>query len=368
MDTANPRRPDLPALTGLRFLAAAYVVVFHFAPPAWSASPVLGKFIGNGRLSVEFFFILSGFILTYVHDKPLTSRLAQRAFWFSRFARIYPVYFLALMLCVPFWWQEMIAWHGAGPMTTLYAGFTAILSAALVQSWVPRFARDWNPAGWSLSAEAFFYACFPFLLPRVRRLGRRQLLWVACAAWMGIVIPRVIYFSLPLHLQMRDSIVRIPEYQPLLRVAEFIGGMAVARLLTAYGQMSGRLADKLALVMAAAILLSTACLNNLPLAIVFFPEVALLFFFMAQADGAFSRLMGGSLMRLLGEASYSVYILQFPLYWIFLRLQGLGPRATVSPALFLILRAGTDGRFGCGVQVHRAAGNETVAAMVPQPV
>ena len=81
-------RPQLPALTSIRFLAAAWVAIFHaqamrvFFGPEWFQ---LVAYIGD--MGVHFFFVLSGFIMVYTYSGRLESR---RDFWQARFARIYP--------------------------------------------------------------------------------------------------------------------------------------------------------------------------------------------------------------------------------------------------------------------------------------
>jgi hypothetical protein len=99
------QRPRLAALTGLRFFAALYVVVFHTAiqsAPQYQAPKLWLIFLGHGDLAVPLFFILSGYVLTYNY----ADRWEHTSFMKSlgaRFARIYPVYLLALLLQLPFW-------------------------------------------------------------------------------------------------------------------------------------------------------------------------------------------------------------------------------------------------------------------------
>src|SRR6478752_7231975 len=93
-----PRRDTLPALTGLRFVAALLVVLFHyqFLVPGLAQSAVPGaRVIQAGFVGVSIFFVLSGFILAYTYlDPDGTMRSTVSAFWHARFARIYPAYAL----------------------------------------------------------------------------------------------------------------------------------------------------------------------------------------------------------------------------------------------------------------------------------
>src|SRR3954451_12303223 len=94
-------RPRLSALTGLRFVAAAHVVGYHYLRQAFSTAPAaLQNVLAGGDAAVSLFFVLSGFILTYTYVEQ-APRLGARAFWGARFARIYPVYLLAFLAIAP---------------------------------------------------------------------------------------------------------------------------------------------------------------------------------------------------------------------------------------------------------------------------
>src|SRR5271156_4621346 len=99
-DHAKVGAPKLQALTSLRFFAAAMLVVFHSAPqicPEWSDF-VLHKLALNQ--GVSFFYVLSGFILTYVYPN-LQGRESIVKFLRARIARVYPVYVVAFFLYLP---------------------------------------------------------------------------------------------------------------------------------------------------------------------------------------------------------------------------------------------------------------------------
>jgi peptidoglycan/LPS O-acetylase OafA/YrhL len=115
-----------------------------------------------GYLGVSFFFVLSGFILVYVYSG---RQIQKRRFWQARFARIYPVYLFSLIVSIP----ALIMFS---PMTRqAHLTFLALTAnPLLLEAWFPRLLFTWNPAAWSLSAEAFFYLVFPFVLPRLAAL------------------------------------------------------------------------------------------------------------------------------------------------------------------------------------------------------
>jgi peptidoglycan/LPS O-acetylase OafA/YrhL len=107
---AQPAPAKIHALTSLRFFAALYVVCFHalsvasFLPSIRSES-FLGRWLGLGYTSVSFFFLLSGYILGVVYLRR-GSPVALGAFFRARFARIYPLLFLSLVVDIPYFFNQ----------------------------------------------------------------------------------------------------------------------------------------------------------------------------------------------------------------------------------------------------------------------
>jgi peptidoglycan/LPS O-acetylase OafA/YrhL len=122
---------------------------------------------------VSFFFVLSGFILTYVYRR-LDSQKATAKFLLARLARIWPCHIAALvctMLLVP------IRFHIPQVAPADSFNFWKIICAQvfLVHDWVPYYQLmgAFNPASWTISAEWFFYLCFPVMLAMTYRSGFR---------------------------------------------------------------------------------------------------------------------------------------------------------------------------------------------------
>jgi peptidoglycan/LPS O-acetylase OafA/YrhL len=167
------RRTALPALTGVRFFAAFYVVLSHSLP--WVATrfriPGPAKiFLSNGYLAVAMFFLLSGFILAYTYDGQIAGSRNRARFWEARFARIYPVYLLSLVLA--YWFERGL--HVK----------TQIAVLTMTQAWnplSPETVGAWNYPAWTLSVEAFFYLVFPFVLPFISRRSTVALRWIGIA-------------------------------------------------------------------------------------------------------------------------------------------------------------------------------------------
>ncbi len=164
------------SLTSLRGIAALIIVVHHFS---YYALPQLGVlisshsyFFANGYLSVDLFFILSGFIMTHVYLDRFKSGVTKSNYWAylrARFARIYPLHLFTLLVLVALQSIELIssnpaAFTGKFNLTALFANLVLLQAFAL--NCPPLFACDtyWNEPAWSISVEFIIYCIFPFIL------------------------------------------------------------------------------------------------------------------------------------------------------------------------------------------------------------
>jgi peptidoglycan/LPS O-acetylase OafA/YrhL len=283
-------------------------------------SQAMIEIMNAGPWSVSFFFILSGFILVYNYD---TERrpLDVGRFWVARFARIYPVYLIGFLLAMPFVLEAVGQAHGRGAHQALTGG---LLAVTLVQSWAPKYATFWNIPSWSLSVEAFFYLLFPFILIRLRRLvGVRTLVVVILGCWIiSIVKSPVIHLAAGL-LSIGEgtgTVIAIERYFPLVRLPEFIAGMALGRIMLKSGGADVRTADGLTISAVAGIGLLAALgihrpeIMNASGAVT--PLFVLVIWSLTNEESALSRLLGRASLVFWGEASYSIYILHLPLFAI----------------------------------------------------
>lgn len=212
----DQRMPRLDGLTGLRWWAAFVVFGFHMgvlAPLPWPISAVFAQ----GYYGVTFFFVLSGFVLTW----SLTSRVSQSTFYWRRFARIYPLHLVTLLLAIPVFYNLGFG-HDAPWVRQPELGILS-LSLVLLQGWflAPAVLFSGNPAAWTLSCEAFFYALHPyisrFLSPRAIRgallTAAAFIVLMFVVRSLAVVLPASFFALMPL---------------PLLRLPEFVLGMAIA--------------------------------------------------------------------------------------------------------------------------------------------
>jgi peptidoglycan/LPS O-acetylase OafA/YrhL len=302
------RAYPLQALTSIRFFAALWVVLFHLrqilAPPAF-----LRPIIDRGYVGVSLFFMLSGFILTYNY---LPRNCTRGEFWRARIARIWPMYMVGLGLGLP-------AFVHSVTQRGMPAISSAIMSLTLTQAWNPRTALAWNAPGWSLSCEVFFYLLFPWTLMLASSLFRKyrwkSLLW----AWIASIVSPFFY------LWVRPEGVVTPEshaawlsvvrFNPLLRFPEFVLGVILG-----VGYLAGfRLPKPKVAVLTCLLLLLTALIlgKDLPYPIFHNGMLAPLFGVSIIGLAADDCGLGIPALLLLGEASYSLYIIHNPmLSWL----------------------------------------------------
>ena len=313
-------RAHLPALTAARFIAAFQVLLFHCTNwSTWLPSPVR-TFASTGYIAVAFFFILSGFILTYTYWSPMRAGLRLGVFYKARFARIYPMYMAALLLALPFYAKAVMHGHGGAARGIR----DALLTVSLLQAHVPSAALTWNPPAWSLSTEAFFYFCFPFVLPVLLRGSMLR-------AWLTAVVAVIVAVALPIaYLAINPDGIGSPDfeasatwlnllrYHPLARFAEFLLGMCVAR---AYLDQPSLRTPRAAMLLTATSLATLAGLlafaDHIPYVLLhnglLAPAFAALVLGLATTT-AISKPLQRRWLVTLGEASYGLYILHIPLF------------------------------------------------------
>jgi peptidoglycan/LPS O-acetylase OafA/YrhL len=315
-------RPDLPALTGLRFLAAAHVVIGHIAVTMISPTGWGHAIASTGYIGVTLFFLLSGFILAYNYagqDGEL--RGTRRTFWVARLARVYPLYLFALLLAAASFAFSFVT-HRIGTVAAAQAG---VLTPFLLQAWHPdsHVALAWNMPGWSLSAEAFFYLVFPGMLMVLSKIQPRYFLLTSIGLWAGALLPAVCQATAFPDLNWQEYVIHLP----LLRLAEFSLGVVLGLMYLRGIRLNGQWALPLLLGVGAALIV---VYGQVPKSVIsnglFSPLFGLLVIALAAGGGWLPTILGTPLARLLGEASYGIYLLHIPLYgWYRLALDRLIP-------------------------------------------
>lgn len=311
----------------MRFFAAAMIVVFHSVNAFRIADNTKIHFpLAQG---VSFFFVLSGFILTYAYPS-LRGGHRIRDFYVARIARIWPAHLVAFLLVLSLIPAAGWVWNGTWQIVAA--------NLLLVHGWVPSasYYFSFNGVSWSISTEAFFYLAFPFLICRLDRSWWWKLL---CAIVLVVTVLRLTdLLKLPPYDPTNLSAVTahgLAYISPLVRILEFVYGMAVAnfclrwRALKIVTSLPTWLWTILELGGLAVAFLSgwygTQALGSLFDARTqyafadyvassgSFPAFGLLIGILSFERGMLSRLLSAGWMVILGEISFSIYLVHWTL-------------------------------------------------------
>lgn len=171
---------NLKSLTSLRFIAAFWVLLYHFKDHLGLEMGRWGL-IADGYLGVDLFFTLSGFILAHVYLSSLeTGRYGYGGFLKNRIARVYPMHLAALAAMIVLFVGATAMGAGVGSAEAFkWSDLPAHLF--MVHAWGTTEAVGWNFPSWSISAEWAAYLLFPLIAALVLKAQRRAA-WMAAAA------------------------------------------------------------------------------------------------------------------------------------------------------------------------------------------
>src|SRR5215475_761977 len=301
----------VPALTGIRALAALLVLGMHTEQNVPFGLDSVLPFFARGYLGVDFFFVLSGVIITHVYFASLASpsRAAVQIFLWHRFIRLYPVHVTVLAgLVVIVSVARATGFTFNNPQEWQWNDL--LWQLTLLHAWGVTASPGWNAPSWSISAEWFAYLLFPLLAPalmRVRERGIALLIAVAALAATALLFAMAGW-----------------------RLNTWVGAPALARVFGEFLCVAAlcravALSNKLALPRGDILATSAfvAFLFGASLGLQDFALVALLALTIlgaALSGGHVTRILGSLPLVWLGEISYSVYMVHFPILIVIRRL------------------------------------------------
>lgn len=304
----------LPALTGIRFPLALWVVLHHLSGPGRLLDPViaphvhLAVFIDAAWVALSAFFAMSGFLLARRYAHASWTRPALVRFAVARLARIYPVYALSLLILLPIMREALSGAELGSPFQRAGIVLNYVL---LLQAW-QRPPVDWNTPAWSLSSEVFFYACAPILVGLVRRPSGPRLLGTALLAC-----------AVPIALRL---LIEPPIPKAILYFGDFLIGVAAAGVFARLADSRiplSRLGPWLygpALIVGAVWLIMRDSFASFAVFDTGVRVISMLLVLgLACGGGRLVALLSTPLVQLGGRASFAVYILHIPLLWWFKR-------------------------------------------------
>ncbi|WP_425228189.1 acyltransferase family protein [Sphingomonas sp.] len=304
--------PELRQLTGARGVAAWAVVLYHVRLSVLGLPPPVVAVLAKGYLAVDFFFLLSGFVIWLAwHDRAAASPLR---FWQKRVARIWPLH--AAMLAFAALLAIVLALRG--PTDSAFPWPALPLHLLLVQAWGSAATLRWNIPAWSISAELAAYLLFPLL---TRLVNRRR--WPAPALLFAAA---AILAILPLAMGFGSLGRDIGRFGVLRCLCEFTAGTIIATLYRRGGGARAPLAVGLICLVA----WSLGAPETLAVPLAF----AALLLALARSRAV---LLASRPVHWLGSISYATYLAHF-LLWKAMRLPlAPGPQHWTVIAAYLLL-------------------------------
>lgn len=308
----------LSTLTPLRGIAALFVVVHHaqaFGSPV--AALTTTHFVFQSWLWVDFFFVLSGFVLYHVYGNLFSRSVTKKQFWgymSARFARVYPLHFFTLVWATG---MAVVIRHEASSidplLATMFSYWAFPASLFLVQAFHLFPIPPLNTPAWSLSTEWWVYVLFPALAYGLRASS-------ASGKWLILLGTLALYVLLMYYVAPVFSIVHkvtmnvMTDWGFFRCLVGFVIGMLCYEVYT--GQVGRRWVGSglfFVVVFAATLLTMHLGMNDL-LTIGLFPCVILS---AAYQSGWVKRILNVSIFQRLGDWSFSIYMVHVPIIYIF---------------------------------------------------
>lgn len=286
-------------------------------------SPDRTQLVSKGYIMVDLFFIMSGFIICHVYQDSFQYGFnikTFRQFTVARFARVYPLHFITLILCIALFVPKW-GWDSVDDPKAI------VTNILLIHSFGIHKIFTWNVPSWSISAEWWSYMVFPMVaifLYQKKKLAVLVLLLFVVLAYGGIVywIPRKSFMdpNLPAPHNLDSTF----DFGYLRGLAGFVTGMLLYKLY--YSGLLRKIFQK-DLTAIVVVFVTIYCLhkgmNDLFCVFLF----SLLVFTFALNNQRLHKICNIRFAQYLGNISYSIYLVQFfpllPLFYLDIRLPGV---------------------------------------------
>jgi peptidoglycan/LPS O-acetylase OafA/YrhL len=297
----------------LRFLAAITVVLYHFTPASiYGVNKEIGFLIKNGGEAVNFFFFISGFVMIISNTKNYfasdSNNFSTLTFYIKRFARIYPLYFFALL-------AQAVFHYGIHSIDTPTVKYRLPFEILGIQRWL--YAGSFNSPDWTVSCEFFFYLFFPFIIIYMRKNMKRFTIFVLAYFVLSVAITSFLYFLTrqplsPIGKQLTNSLFR----NPLFLISTFLFGMLCGKLYleNKLAFFKNRRNSILSVIFSVIVIFSLKYYINPGLLTggILCPFYFILVSAITSFKNSETAVFNSTLFIFLGDISFGVYILQSP--------------------------------------------------------
>ena len=293
-------------LTPLRGIAAILVVIFHFEIVLVLFLPrEMSRFFSKCYLMVDLFFIMSGFIIYHVYGEFFKRNIQTTTFnkyIRARLARVYPLHIITLILTIVLVVSQHFKWD------EFFNPRAIPTHVLMLQSFGLHSIYTWNVPAWSISAEFAAYMIFPVF---AFVLYRSKIITPLIISTLIIFIYCLLAFKLSKSNGTTGlyNLDQTYDYGYLRGIAGFLAGGMIYQLYLK--KIFYFLKADATLIILSALLL--ACLHFGVTDLVFIPVFLLLVLSTAYNTGRVKQFLSNRFLQWLGDISYSVYLLQFPL-------------------------------------------------------
>ncbi|WP_298476961.1 acyltransferase [uncultured Maribacter sp.] len=311
----------ISSLTPLRGLAALLVVLFHY--DIWLMlrgfprliNPNYSSIISNGYLWVDFFFILSGFVICHVYGQRLenqTKTVIKKYLW-ARFTRLYPLHVFVMLLfllqtIVLFWLYPVYAiekWQWARTVSDFFIHLFFLQTSGIINSPV------WNVGSWSIAAEWWTYIFAIGLIPLLNKGKNLIHILALILALLGFIF-----------IANQNPNLSIDEFYGLGTLRCIFGFTIGINVYQAYSILFNKVSiwskDWLFYAM---LLCSLSVLHFDFYDVIVIPFFGAFILCASLNKGLPSKILNSKPLLFLGNISYSVYLIH--LFWIYLWLMWL---------------------------------------------
>ncbi|HOY18622.1 MAG TPA: acyltransferase [Haliscomenobacter sp.] len=323
----------LSNLTPLRGIAALLTVIYHVDLFLGNGANVLIRMEDSMALSrmylmVDFFFILSGFIMCHVYGKWFEESVNSatfKKFTIARFARVYPLHLATLLFTIVLFYISAQLGIPKNPVLQVEnTGYSIVTNLLLLHSMNLHHWFSWVHASWSISTEWWAYMIFPFLvrpLMKLNALGRVMVVLLCFAGYVSIMFFFVPLVTLPPELSFfvppagypKDSLNVAFQFGFLRCLFGFVLGMMMYRGFEMNWGKKVLGNGYTMLILTLGLFLSLHFAMADVITVSFFP-----FLLLSGAYGskAIDRIFTNKALQRLGDWSFSIYLVHQPLLYL----------------------------------------------------
>ena len=287
------------ALESLRGLAALLVTLFHFNFVVSEKLPI----IAQGDIFVDFFFVLSGFVVAHAYADRVIAKMSFRDFLLLRIGRLYPLHIFILFIWVPYILGKYVIFSqvGMGSDPSDENNFFSFgLNLLLLQSYGLDDSLSWNGPAWSISVEMGAYLMFFALVAFFRKIPSRFVFPIVSIGCYALL------FSL-----VGDTLLRTYDYGIIRCAGGFFTGAALRMWTVGYNWNPSKTTATIfeILSLSAMLLFVSQIAGSITFEILSFTSfVFVIAIFSLQEKGLISDLLNFRFAVYLGTISYSIYM------------------------------------------------------------